>query len=206
MRDLGILLDSELTMVDHITQLCQSCFFQLRRIRTIRRSLSTRSMLTLTHSFICNRIDFCNSILHGVSLVQLDRLQSILNASARVVLNIRKFDHISAAIRDQLHWLPVRLRPVYKLCMLTRNCVLGVAPVYLQELCPLVSATAGRQQLRSACRSDLVIPRCRTVRYGQRGFSVCGPCLWNSLPMDIRSSINTLELFKKKLKTYLFTK
>ena len=92
-------------------ELYRSCFFQLRRLRAIRHCLTQKSILMLAHSFICNRIDYCNSVLYGASRFQLDRLQSILNAAARIVLRIPKFSHISASIRDELHWLPVRFRP-----------------------------------------------------------------------------------------------
>ena len=203
-RDLGVLLDSELTMDAHINQLCRSCFYQLRRLRVIRHCLSRRSLLTLAYAFICNRIDYCNSILCGVAAGRLDRLQSVLNATARLVLNIPKFSHISSAIRDELHWLPVQCRSKFKICVLVRNCIIGSSPPYLQELCLPVASVSGRRHLRSADRNDLLVPQFRTVNYGQRGFSTLGPRLWNSLPRDIRLSIDSLELFKNKLKTYFF--
>ena len=203
-RNLGVLLDSELTMAAHVSKLCQVCFYQLRQIRTIRHSLSTPSRLTLVHAFISSRLDYCNSVLFGASSHLLDRLQLIQNAAARIVLKLRKFDHISAAIRNELHWLPVRRRIVYKLCLLVRNCLAGEAPQYLQELCVPLSGRAGRQNLRSSDRGDLFVPRFRTSRYGRRSFSVAAPSLWNSLPVDIRQLSGNPEQFKKNLKTVLF--
>ena len=63
-----------------------------------------------------SRIDFCHSILYRVAVVHLRRLQSVLNAAARLVLKLRKFDHvsISTTIHNELHWLPVHKRIVYK--------------------------------------------------------------------------------------------
>ena len=58
-------------------------------------------------------------------MLYLDRLQSILNAAARIILRIPKFSHISASIRSELHWLPVRFRPEFKICLLVRNCLIG---------------------------------------------------------------------------------
>ena len=205
-RNLGVILDSELLMGDHISQLCRSCFFQLRRLRAIRHSLTQKSILMLAHSFICNRIDYCNSVLYGASRFQLDRLQSILNAAARIILRISKLFSISASIRDELHWLPVRFRPEFKICLFVRNCLVGTAPAYLQELCIAVSSSAGRRGLRSASRGDLVVPRADTTRFGRRGFSVSGPAIWNSLPQEVRQTMNNVELFKKKLKTFYMQK
>ena len=203
-RDLGVLLDSELTMDAHIKQLCRSCFYQLRRLRVIRHCLSRGSLLTLACAFICNRIDYCNGVLCGVTAGRLDRLQSVLNATARLVLNIPKFLHISLAIRDELHWLPVQCRSQYKICILVRNSIVGSSPLYLQELCLPVASVLGRQHLRSAGRNDLLVPQFRTVNYGLRGFSISGPRLWNTLPHDIRQSVGNLNLLKNKLKTYFF--
>ena len=205
-RNLGVLLDSELTMDAHIKQLCRSCFFQLRRLRVVRNCLSKRSLLTLTYAFVHNRLDYCNSILFGVAAGRLDRLQSVLNATARLVLNLPKFSRITSAIRDELHWLPVVFRSQYKLCIIVRNCFIGSTPLYLRELCTPATSVTGRQHLRSAARNDLIVPQFRTVNFGQRGFSVSGPRLWNSLPHDIRQLTDSLEQFKQKLKTYFFHK
>ena len=99
-----------------------------------------------------------SSTVHA-SRFQLDRLQSILNAAARIILRTPKFSHISASIRSKLHWLPVRFRPEFEICLFVRNCLIGAAPAYLQELCVAVSSSAGRRSLRSASRGDLVVPR-----------------------------------------------
>jgi hypothetical protein len=201
--NLGLRLDPELTLCDHVTKLSQTCFFHLRRLRAVRYSLTSDALLTLVHSFVCNRVDYCNSALFGVGTSIVNRLQSILNSAARLILRIPKFDHISSAIRNELHWLPVRRRIDYKLCMMVRNSLTGSAPAYLAELCVPSSSRSGRQHLRSANRGDLLIPLFRT-EYGRRGFSVAGPQLWNSLPPNIRQLLNKPELFKKSLKTFFF--
>ena len=48
-------------------------------------------------------------------------------------------------------------------------------------------------------------PMGRLVTMGDRSFRVVAPQLWNSIPLLIREAEN-VELFKKKLKTYLFSK
>ena len=128
----------------------------------------------------------------------------MLNSAARLVLNIPKFSHISAAIRDELHWLPIKRRIEFKIALMVRHCVVGTAPEYLKELCHPVSSAVGRQCLRSASRGDLTVPRYRLQTFGHRAFAVSGPQIWNSLPLKIRQSCDNLLLFKKKLKAHLF--
>lgn len=203
-RDLGVILDEQLTFKQHVSKLSQSCYFQLRRLRSIRRSLSPALLNTLVHAFVCSRLDFCNSSFCGSSVAVLDRMQSILNAAARLVLGLRKFDHISVAMRDTLHWLPVRQRIDFKVCLLVRNCLNGAAPPYLSEFCVPVSTVGYRQHLRSAAHGDLKLPKVHRERYGRRGFYISGPRLWNQLPRDIRQQAANLTTFKRALKTHYF--
>ena len=71
----GVHFDSQLTMRDHVTATCRSCFFQLRQLRAIRSSLTTDAAKTLAQAFVGGRLDYCNSLLYGVSENLLRRLQ-----------------------------------------------------------------------------------------------------------------------------------
>ena len=58
-------------------------------------------------AFVSSRLDYCNSLLYGISDGLLSKLQTVQNTAARVVTGTRKFDHITPVLH-QLHWLPVR--------------------------------------------------------------------------------------------------
>ena len=105
----------------HVRRLSGKCFFHQGQIRTVRRSLTKDAAQILVHAFISSRIYYCNSILYGMSAAHMQPLQNVLNAAARVVLQKRKFDHISIAVRDQLHCLTVAQRIAYMLCMHSIN-------------------------------------------------------------------------------------
>ena len=149
-RNLGFVIDQELIMKDYVTKLCQSCYYQLRQIRTVRHSLTSSAIQTLVHAFICTRVNFANSLLYGTSAYLLDRLQSVLNSAARLILRIGKYDPISAAIQRDLHWLPIQFRIQYKLNSITSNCLTGRAPEYLIKLCHSVNDIPARRNLRSS--------------------------------------------------------
>jgi len=74
--DLGFSIDNQLSMSDHIASICRSCHFQLRQLRAVRRSLTTAAAKTLVHAFVGGRIDYCNSLLSGVSDSLLQRFSS----------------------------------------------------------------------------------------------------------------------------------
>ena len=201
--DLGVTIDSELTMQPHIKSIVKSCSYQLRQLWSIRKCITTVVAKTLAQSFVCSKIDYCNSILYGVSQTNLRCLQSVLNGAARFVTQRRKFDHISHVMRDDLHWLPISQRIEFKICSFTYKCIHGLAPSYLMNYCVGVSSDGGRSRLRSAVRGDLVVPRVKST-LGSRSFAVAGPKLWNSLPCSMRDPSLSFDIFRKMLKTHLF--
>ena len=106
--------------------------------------------------------------------VPLRPLHSVLRAAARLVLRVQKYDYISTAIQDDLHWLPVDWRIEFKTCALVYKCLLKVAPEYLLELMVTVAMDVGCRHLQSAVHGDLIIPASRTKTFGPRAFAIAG--------------------------------
>jgi len=65
-RDLGVLLDTELSMKQHITRIASNCFYHLRRLRQIRRIVGEHVTSHLISAFVLSRLDYCNSLLAGL--------------------------------------------------------------------------------------------------------------------------------------------
>jgi hypothetical protein len=205
-RDLGFVLDPELSLSKHVNTVSRSCFYYLRQIRVIRQSLPLHAIKTLVHALICTRVDYGNAIYIGLSSANALKLQSILNAAARLIGGVGKFSHISSFIRDSLHWLPIHQRIQFKILALMRNCLTGSAPSYLKTFCTPVSSLPGRISLRSSAHGLLVVPRVRTATAQSRSFAVVGPSSWNRLPQALRLDLLSLSpaQFRKRLKTFLF--
>ena len=199
-RNIGVVFDDTLTFEAHINSVCKTSFWHLRNIWRIRTYLDKSSLEILIHAFITNKLDYCNSLLIGLPKYLIKRLQSVQNAAARLVSGSKKHDHITPILHD-LHWLPVEKCITYKTLLITFKCLNNLAPSYLSDLIIQYKPT---RTLRSSSQNLLVIPRTNTIRYGERAFCAVAPRLWNGLPPDIRS-INSLGLFKKTLKTFLFT-
>jgi len=81
---------------------------------------------------VVSRLDYCNSLLAGVPQVILDRLQSVMNAAARVLCSVGRRAHVSDLLRNRLHRLRVPQRIQFKLCLLMYKALLGMAPDYLR--------------------------------------------------------------------------
>ena len=202
-RDLGVIVDGDLSLTAHVSHVTSVCFFHLRQLRLIRRSLTVDTAHVLVRALVHSRLDYCNAVLAGLPANQLSRLQSVLRAAARLVLGLPGRASVSTAMRNSLHWLGYPQRVTYKLCLLTYKCLQGWAPAYLARLCVPIASVAGRSRLRSATDNELVIPRTQ-VTLGDRAFSSSGPASWNSLSPSLRRQSVSLQCFKHSLKTFLF--
>jgi len=149
---------------------------------------------------VFTRLDYSNATLAGVASNQLDRLQSVMNAAARLVCSARKCDHITPLLHD-LHWLRVPQRIEFKLAVLAFCCLHGMAPPYLARELRRVADMDSR--LHCASTFELNIPP--TCRLIQRTFGVTAARIWNSVPSDVTAS-PSLSVFKRWLKTSLFSR
>ena len=156
--DLGVVLDGQLSMSRQVAAVCRSCFFQIRQLKSVKSSLTREALHSLIQSFVHCRLDYYNSALAGVSKVYRQKLQSVQNTAARMVSGVRRCEHITPVLED-LHWLPISQRVVFKTALLVWKSVRGVAPVYLRDLCIPAAFVEGRQRLRSAATGVLLVPR-----------------------------------------------
>ena len=147
-RDLGIYVDSDLSMSTHVAKTVSSCFAALRQLRSIRRSVTRQVLLSLVTSFVLSRLNYGLATLAGLPARQLNRLQSVLNAAARLICGARKHDHITPLLRD-LHWLRVPERIQFRLSQLVYRCLHGLAPQYLASQFTLAASVQSRQCLTS---------------------------------------------------------
>ena len=198
-RNLGVVFDRSMKMDSHIQAVCQSAYFHLRNIRTLKPYLTPAAIITVTHAFITSRIDYCNSLLYGVSEQSIQKLQRIQNSAARVITNTPKYNHITPVLRH-LRWLPVKQRVVFKILLITYKALHGLAPEYIQELITPKEVT---RRLRSNDQLLLAVPKSRLRSYGDGSFKIAAPTLWNALPFKIRIA-TTVRQYKTLLKTHLF--
>jgi len=184
-RNLGVTFDAQLTTRNHVENMVRSCFFQLRQLRSVRRSLTDEALHKLINAFIASRVDYCNALLYGVADGVIRRLQSVVHAAARLITGIRRYEHITSTLRDTLHWLPISQRIIFKIALMMFDCFRGRCPKYFGDLFTPVRTVAARSRLRSADHYDLVVPRAWSTCFGCRSFRVCGPTIWNKLPQDL---------------------
>jgi len=200
-RDLGVVIDSRLSLSEQVASVCRSGYYQLRQLRQAVRCSSMDATKTIVQAFITSRLDSCNALYYGISDELMRRLQSVQNAAARLITGTRRGDHITPVLL-QLHWLPVRQRVDFKIVTLVHRSLSGHIPSYLADDCRLVTDARARR-LRSADTRTLAVGRTQST-FGDRTFAAAAPWLWNSLPPDLRQPGLSYGQFRRSLKTFLF--
>ena len=132
-KNLGVLIESDLKMKAQVNSVVKCCYRHLHVLRKMRSYLTTPALHTLVQAFVISRLDYANSLYFGIPEYLIDKLQRIQNMAARLICNIQRRDPVTPALIE-LHWLPVRERIIYKMCLLTFKCLHGLASVYLADL------------------------------------------------------------------------
>ena len=128
--DLGVLLDCELTMRQHISKIVGVCFYHLQCLKKVRRILGSSVTCKLVIAFVMSRLDYCNALLAGLPQLTISPLQRVQNAAVCLVSRFRSRDHVTSSLHE-LHWLPIRYRIIFKLCLMMHNAHVGRSPRYI---------------------------------------------------------------------------
>ena len=126
-KNLGFTLDCHLTMNAHVSNIVRTCYFELRRLASIRRFLTRTATASLVSAFDLSRIDYCSSLLFDSTHDVTSNLQRIQNYAARVIIRLPRSSSITTHLKS-LHWLPVKVRGTYKTACLCYHCHSNTAP------------------------------------------------------------------------------
>ena len=155
--------------------------------------LTFEQLRTGVSSFVFSKMDYCNALFFGIQSDLIDKLQSVQNSAARLVMRKNGFKGSVSEFIRKCHWLRVKERIVFKICLLVHKCLYGKAPECLKEMLTYVGSSRTKKLVQPTHKGS----------YGGRCFGKVGPKLWNLLPLKIREEKDVDE-FKKLLKTFLF--
>ena len=142
------------------------------------------------------------STLHGLTDLQIRRLQKVQNSAARLITGSKSSDHVTPVLK-QLHWLPVTQRLDYKLLSMIFKTKSNQAPSYMYMM-EMVEWRKPLRRLRSGNVDQYKVPQCERS-WGDRSFCIAAPLAWNALPSDLKLS-SSIRTFQQKLKTLVMNK
>ena len=158
------------------------CNFHICNLHMIKDFVNRKIPVTLVHSLIVSKVDYCNSLFIGLPNVILTKVQSVLNRAARLIFNLPPWvPTVSSLI--ELHWLPLKARIEFKICLITFKALKFNQPSYIRELLsfPSHESTWGLRSADDPYR--LHEPRATGERgFANRAFSYIAQHLYNKLP------------------------
>ncbi len=83
-KNLSVILDSNLSFENHISHVTKTAFFHLRNIAKLQNMLTVSDAEKLVHAFMTSRLDYCNALLGGYPASSINKLHIVQNAAARV--------------------------------------------------------------------------------------------------------------------------
>ena len=193
-KNLGVILDDELSFQDQINKVVKSCFLTIRKLSKIKDFLTFEQLRTAVSAFIFSQLDYCNSLYLGINADLIRKLQYVQNSAARLVRRKNCFRGSTEEFIRKCHWLQVKERIMFKLCLLVQKCLNGTAPLCLSNM--LTNGVYSE-------RTKKLEQHPYRGSYGNRCFARVAPKVWNLLPLKIREE-RDIERFKTLLKTFLF--
>jgi hypothetical protein len=167
-RDLGILFDGPLTFEPHVSQICRAAFSHLHVISRVSKYLSRSHRLLLIHSLVFSRLEYCCSILYGITDQSFIKLDRITKSCMRLLLGKKVPSCVDLPQEiKKLRWLTARQRICHRLLMITHEVLFNRGPQFLADLLKFQPIT---RPLRSNSDQLLEIPF-RRADVGQRVFS-----------------------------------
>ncbi|CAB4022194.1 Hypothetical predicted protein, partial [Paramuricea clavata] len=131
-KDLGVSIDCYLSYNENTKELVSNCMFKLSRINRIKHLLDRKTILLLMEVFVFSKLFYCSTIWSNTSKQNVKKLQLVQNFAARIVLGLRKYDHISEGIQS-LKWLNVKDTLFLNDAVMVHKCLHGKVPAYLSD-------------------------------------------------------------------------
>ena len=198
MTNLGVVLHRNLTMTYQVSKIVRICTYKLRMVNIIRVKLSVHVAERVVNAMVTGNLDYCNSLLHGITAGPLGRLQKIQNTAARIILRRNRCSSATVML-PELHWLPIKKHVMYKLLLMVyksqHHMVYDYITVHLLDYTP-------SRLLRSSEYKQWVVIKTH-IHYGDISFQAAAAKQWNAAPLQLKS-IQNCDSFKSKFKTYSF--
>ena len=194
-RDLDVYIDQTLNNNEHISKLVSSCVHKLVQMNRIKHLLDRKTLLLMINAFVFSKLFYCSTVWENTSKSNIKKLQLVQNFAGKIVLGLKKFDHISQGLKS-LGWLSIEDKLRLNTAVIVHKCLHHRLPINLKDKFVYRSQVHNRQ-LRSVDNSDPNLPHCR-LSTGQRSFAFQGAKVRNLLSLDLKLT-PSLRTFKKNV-------
>ena len=183
MKYLGVTLDENLNLKEHILSKCKKAMVNFVIIHNIQKYLTKVACTTLVLSLCISHLDYVNSLYYGLPDKTISHLQTIQTMCAKLNLRKSKYDSTTEALA-QLHWLPIKKRIDFKIATITHKCIYGTATQYLKDLVILAPTPRNLRSSTDKTRLIVLFTKCRT--FTAQSFSISAPSVWKPATIIIK--------------------
>ena len=185
-----MILDSQLTFHTHIDKVVEKTSTKLGLLYKTRWLFDNATALMLYKALIVPHFDFGSTIYEITPQYQLNRLQVVQNAAARLIL-LEDYDCAVYSMHEKLNIDTLATRRAKSMVKLTYGILHDQTPSYLYDRLQPV-AHVGRL-MRATESGELNVPRVHS-KYGAYAFSYRGPLQWNPTSIDLKAAVNKVQL------------
>ena len=165
-RDLGVILDPNLTFDNHIlTTSVSGCIARLAQINRVKHCLDKNTLLTVIHALVFSKMYYCSNVWANTTNKNVRKLQAVQNFACRIVSGAKKYDHVTPLLKS-LSCLLVKDQLYYHQAIMAFKCKTSQAPEYLTSQY-ITREQVSERTTRSSLK--LNVPLLRTA-FGQRTF------------------------------------
>jgi hypothetical protein len=205
-RDLGILIDTNLNWSAHVTNIVNNSYKIMGIIkRTLGYTAPTTVMRLLYITMVRSILEYNTPVWNSLCKRDITRLERVQRSATRFILNFPDIDYHERLI--ELNMLPLTMRRDYfDLCLFFKY----FSNIIFKSNVNIYVSFVSNEETRICTRSSRVpnklnMPICKTV-FRQKMFFVRIIHMWNSLPPELRTyNATSLDTFKKHLRLYILT-
>lgn len=190
-RLLGVTLDEDFTWKLHISNVNRLVAKNLHLLKKLKLYVDRNALKSFFTAHCLSHINYASTLWSYAPQAHLKRLLSLHKRAIKLINS----QNIQVALQpfNTLDILSLHNQFLYNTAILTFKVRHSLAPSYLQDL---LNEAPNRYN-----SMNYILPRTRVDLY-KTSFSFSGPSVWNSLPLNVKSS-NTLSIFKPLLKQHL---
>ena len=195
---LGLFVDNNLSWDIHCDKLCRQISGKIAVLRRMRHFVKPHVLKLIYERTVQPEMDYACSIWCHTYDKNIEKLQRAQNYAARIITG--NFDYInwrSITILRLLKWMTIKERCNYFTAMMMYKALNGLTPEYLSDTIVLAGEAHDRET-RLTDSFDVYVPGYNSAML-KRSFIYNGSVLWNSLPLDIKNSVN-IHTFKRNYK------
>ncbi|CAB4011976.1 Hypothetical predicted protein [Paramuricea clavata] len=93
-KDLGVTFDCNLNFNEHIIKVSAQCMSALGQINRVKHVFNEELLITIINSLVFSKLSYCSSVWSTTSEGNIKKLQSVQNFAARIIGELRKYDHV----------------------------------------------------------------------------------------------------------------